>query len=226
MIRDHLKPNATRALDAMSSKNLRDGLTAAVANRCVGSAAPQVMENQQYRDSHAIAEHYDQKGSLIGNFFFFRGTGDRRILSRLVPTLSHQLYQCVKATRRSIENVIKTDQHITTKSSTCQFQKLIIDPIRAIPSFAIPFLRAQKKLIIVIDALDECDDKLLMREFIKGVIRIFQENRRLPLQVIITSRVEVHIQEALETPGALSVVHLLSLSDFDARADIDRKSVV
>ena len=86
--------------------------------------------------------------------------------------------------------------------------------------FPIPFLLAQKKLIIVIDALDECDDKGLMREFIEGVIRTFQEIHGLRLRVIITSRVEEHIQETLGTPAALSVVHRLSLPDFDARDDI------
>jgi len=174
--------------------------------------------------SHAIAEHYDQKGRLIGNFFFFRGAGDRSILGRLVLTLSHQLYHCVQATKRSIENAIKADPHIATKSSTYQFQKLIIEPIRAasnaVPFFAIPFFPVQKKLVIVIDALDECDDKRLMRDFIEAVIRTFQGNHGLPLRVIITSRVEEHIQETLGTPAALSVVHRLSLPDFDARADI------
>jgi len=49
MIQDHLEPTATRALDNVSSQNLRDGLTMKAADRCVGSAAPRVMENQQYR---------------------------------------------------------------------------------------------------------------------------------------------------------------------------------
>jgi len=166
--------------------------------------------------SHAIAELYHQKDRLIGNFFFFRGTGDRSILGRLVPTLTHQLYHRVQKTTCSIENAIKTDPLITTKSSTHQFQKLIIGPIRA-ASNAIPSFPA---VIIVIDALDECDDKVLMQEFIEGVIRTFQENHGLPLRLIITSRVEEHIQETLETPAALSVVHRLSLPDFDARPDI------
>ena len=88
-----------------------------------------------------------------------------------------------------------------------------MEPIRA-ASNAVP------SFVIVIDALDECDDKPSMREFIEGMIGIFQENHGLPLRVIITSRVEEHIQEALETPVALSVVHRLSLLDFDASVDI------
>jgi len=105
--------------------------------------------------SHAIAELYHQKDRLIGNFFFFRGTGDRTILGRPVATLSHQLYHRVQATTRSIDNAITTDPLVTTKSSTHQFQKLIIEPIRA-ASNAIPSFPA---VIIVVDAFDECDDK-------------------------------------------------------------------
>ena len=166
--------------------------------------------------SHAIAEHYDREGRLVGNFFFFRGAGDRSTLAGLVPTLSYQLYHRVHAARRSIRNASKADPHITTKSSTHQLQKLIIEPIRAATN-AIPSFPA---LVIVIDALDECDDTQSIRDFIDGVIHTLQENHGLPLRVIITSRVEEHIRGALETPAALSVVHRLFLSDFDASADI------
>jgi len=50
-----------------------------------------------------------------------------------------------------------------------------------------------KLAVIVIDALDECDDKDLMAEFIEVVIGAFQANRRLPFRVVFTSRVEEHI---------------------------------
>ena len=76
------------------------------------------------------------------------------------------------------------------------------------------------KPIIVIDALDECDDRESMRKFIKAIIGAFQGDHQLPLRVLITSRVEEHIQDALETTAALSAVHRLSLTDFDARRDI------
>ena len=77
-----------------------------------------------------------------------------------------------------------------------------------------------KPPIIVIDALDECDDRELMKEFIEAVIYAVPDGHRLPLRILITSRVEEHIQEALETPAAISAVHRLSLTDFDASSDI------
>ena len=59
-----------------------------------------------------------------------------------------------------------------------------------------------------------------MKHFIEAVISVFQENHGLRLRVLITSRVEEHIRETLETSAAHSVVHRLSLGDFDAHADI------
>ena len=121
------------------------------------------------------------------------------------------------ATRDAIRRAIDEYPHITTISSTDQFQKLIIEPIRVAGDVLV-----QMKPIIVIDALDECDDRKLMKEFIESIIGTFEGDHRLPLRVLITSRVEEHIQYALEAPAALSAVHRLSLTqaEFDARRDI------
>ena len=165
--------------------------------------------------SHAIAKHYDEKRRLVGNFFFFRGSGDRSTIKRLVHTLSYQLYHYVEATKDPIHRAIKNTPHVTTISSTDQFRKLIIEPIREAGDVLV-----QMKPIIVLDALDECDDRDSMKEFIEGIIGIFHDDHRLPLRILITSRVEEHIQDALETSAARSAVHPLSLTDFDARRDI------
>ena len=59
-----------------------------------------------------------------------------------------------------------------------------------------------------------------MKHFIEAIISAFRENDRLQLRILITSRVEEHIRETLETSASRSVVHRLSLGDFNARADI------
>jgi hypothetical protein len=74
--------------------------------------------------------------------------------------------------------------------------------------------------VIVIDALDECNDKDQMGEFIEIIISAFMVNHGLPVRVLITSRVEEHIRQKLETGAAQSIVHRLSLQDFDAGGDI------
>jgi hypothetical protein len=58
-------------------------------------------------------------------------------------------------------------------------------------------------IIIVIDGLDECDDKDLMGEFIEIILDAFVVNRGLPFRVLITSRVEEYIRKKLEADAAL-----------------------
>ncbi|KAJ2917518.1 hypothetical protein MD484_g2896, partial [Candolleomyces efflorescens] len=60
---------------------------------------------------------------------------------------------------------------------------------------------AQGPLLIVLDGLDECDNKDEVQELIDGMLLFFRENPLVPLRVFITSRVEQHIQSRLDVPG-------------------------
>jgi hypothetical protein len=41
--------------------------------------------------AQTIAECYAAEGRLLGSFFFLRGAGERSHISRLIPTLAHQI---------------------------------------------------------------------------------------------------------------------------------------
>ena len=74
-------------------------------------------------------------------------------------------------------------------------------------------------MVIAIDALDECDDRQMMGDFIDIVIRAFRD-RRLPLRFFFTSRVEEHIQNKFEAAPAFAATYSLALQNFDADSDI------
>jgi hypothetical protein len=74
-------------------------------------------------------------------------------------------------------------------------------------------------MVIIIDALDECDDKHMIANFINIVAHAFQ-NHQLPLRFIFTSRVEDHIQTKFSTSPALDATYCLALQDFNAHDDI------
>jgi hypothetical protein len=59
-----------------------------------------------------------------------------------------------------------------------------------------------------------------MADFIEIIVTAFTVNHELPVRVLITSRVEEHIRQKLETGAARCIVHRLSLQDFDAGSDI------
>jgi hypothetical protein len=119
-----------------------------------------------------------------------------------------------------IREVIQGKPAIAHQSLKHQFKKLIIESILVVRNTIFACLARRKPLVIIIDALNECDDKDLMAEFILVVIGAFQENHQLPFRVIVASRVEEHIRQKLETPAAHSVMHRSSLQDFDSSMDI------
>ena len=172
--------------------------------------------------SQTIAKGYDKKGRLLASFFFLRGAGDRSIITRLIPTLAYQLSISKPATEPLIRDVIRKEPAIFGQLHTYQFKRLIVEPIMAARNSILACLPRTKPAVIVIDALDECDDKDLMAEFIGVVIRAFEANRWLSFQVVFTSRIEEHIRQKLETPAACSVVQHLSLESFDACRDLHR----
>ena len=74
-------------------------------------------------------------------------------------------------------------------------------------------------MVFIIDALDECDDKAMIADFIRIVECAFQ-NHRLPLRFIFTSRVEDHIQTKFSTSPALDATYRLALNAFNADIDL------
>jgi len=118
----------------------------------------------------------------------------------------------IPATRPHVEDVLQRDHHILHRSYERQFQTLIIEPIRSLTPPALP-------MVIIIDALDECDDGQRIAEFIDIVARAFQCHR-MPLRFFFTSRVEEHIRSMFAASPALDVTYRLSLQEFSADDDI------
>ncbi|KAJ2923007.1 hypothetical protein H1R20_g14086, partial [Candolleomyces eurysporus] len=75
---------------------------------------------------------------------------------------------------------------------------------------------AKGPFIIVIDGLDECDNKQGVVEFIDQLLDLFREHPTIPLRFFIASRVEEHIRTRLETDA----VFLGDLDTHSAHKDI------
>jgi hypothetical protein len=137
--------------------------------------------------SRTIAEAFDKKRKLGASFFFKRGEADRSSIAMLFTTICTQLLRKIPSLIAQIETTIDTDPNISDKSMKEQFEKLICQPLSQIQHQ----LPQASKLVIVIDALDECvqnGDTLL---------RLLSQTQRewSPiLQIFMTSRPEQQIQ--------------------------------
>ena len=175
--------------------------------------------------AQTIAECYAAEGRLLGSFFFLRGAGERSHISRLIPSLAHQISLTVPDSKPLIESALEDEPALlgSTVSLAHRFQKLIIDPIHIntsrvsyssgdVPGFV-------KKQILVIDAIDECDDKVEMAVFIDVLLSASSGGTHLPFQILLTSRVEEHIRKKFDSSKA-QFLHRLELQNFNARPDI------
>jgi hypothetical protein len=171
--------------------------------------------------AQTIAERYAAKGRLLGCFFFLRGAGERSHISRLIPTLAHQISLSVPAVKPLLEKALRDEPAMLGPSVSLahQFQKLIIEPIHSTTSKVLVFSHLAKQKIFVIDALDECDDKAEMAAFIDVLLNAFPERSYLPFRILLTSRVEEHIRKKFDHSGA-QFLYRLNLENFVARSDI------
>jgi len=176
--------------------------------------------------AQTIAERYAAKGRLLGCFFFLRGAGERSHISRLIPTLAHQMSLSLPAVKPLLKKALRDEPAILGPSVSLahQFQKLIIEPIHSttskfLSSFEV-FSHLTKQKIFVIDALDECNDKAEMAAFIDVLLNALPEGSFLPFRILLTSRVEEHIRKRFDDSGTQSVLYHLDLANYDARLDI------
>ena len=176
--------------------------------------------------AQTIAEHYAAKGRLLGSFFFLRGAGERSHISCLIPTLAYQISLSIPAAKPLLERALRHEPALLEPSVSLahQFEKLIIDPTRSTTFKILSRIKSlslsAKQRILVIDALDECDDKAEMAAFIDVLINASLGKSLLPFKILLTSRVEEHIQKRFNDSGAQSVIYHLDLATYDARLDI------
>ncbi|TEB32832.1 hypothetical protein FA13DRAFT_1813182 [Coprinellus micaceus] len=169
--------------------------------------------------AQTMAEWYVGRGRLAASFFFFRGAGRRNTTNGFVSTLAYQVALNVPGARKFIEQVIVQDPHVvhSSRSLESQLRDLVYLPLlQALVEGRIPH---DDPYLIVIDGMDECEDKQEISQFIDLSIIFFSSHPSLPLRLFITSRVEEHIRTHIKDGRA--VIHLFDLSGQSSRADVE-----
>ncbi|KAG1879614.1 hypothetical protein C8R48DRAFT_648028 [Suillus tomentosus] len=131
----------------------------------------------------------------LGAFVFF----DRRVAARndpaaVVRTLAFQLGEFDPRLGAAISTVIKGTPSIRQSPLRQQFHKLLVQPLS---ESDLAVWSREGPVIIVIDALDECGH-VGDREDLLSILAL--ESVKLPptLRIVVTSRTELDIQQALE----------------------------
>ncbi|RXW19549.1 hypothetical protein EST38_g6307 [Candolleomyces aberdarensis] len=167
-----------------------------------------------------IAKIYAGSGRLLASYFFFRNAGDRSQMSRFAVSLAAQMAAAVPATASFIEAALEADPGLLTQSVslTVQLERLVYEPFQAALKWG-PILTALLKgpFLIVVDGLDECEDKQGVVDFIDHMLNFFKRHPSIPLRFFIASRVEEHIRSRLDNGGVV----LSNLDSHSADEDIE-----
>ncbi|TEY23585.1 hypothetical protein BOTCAL_1463g00010 [Botryotinia calthae] len=143
--------------------------------------------------SRTVAQNFVDKGELGASFFFKRGEGDRGHAGMFFETIVTQLVQKLPSLATHVQDAIDADPGISGKALRQQFDALVLQPLGKIR------IDPQKScnIVIVIDALDECDRE----EDVRTIIQLFSQVQRIAsaqLKFFLTSRPELPIRLGFE----------------------------
>ncbi|KAJ5275561.1 hypothetical protein N7505_004106 [Penicillium chrysogenum] len=141
--------------------------------------------------ARTMATKFKEQGLLGATFFFKRGEGRRGEATYLISTIARQLAQKHEELAHEVSNAIKTDSEITSKLLGKQFEKLLYQPLLKLEGYQ------STTIVIVIDALDECDNDEDIKLILSLLFRL-REIQSVRLRVFLTSRPEPSVRECFE----------------------------
>ena len=127
-------------------------------------------------------------GRLGASFFCSRDFEDRRNLQLIFPTLATQLARKYTEFRSILVPLIQSDPEIAYESLYNQMEKLVAQPLN----------ESGISTVIVIDALDECEDEESASAILSVLGRLVSEIPRV--KFFLTGRPEPRISEGFRLP--------------------------
>lgn len=156
-----------------------------------------------------LAEHTARSNALGASFFFSRDEDQRKTARWLFPTLAYHLARYNKELAEHINHALEQDPSVVGRDIRVQFKSLIATPLQR---------HAEgRTILIVIDALDECDEGGA-----EIILSILADNiSKLPrLKVLITARPELHIRTALNQYSNYDQFHMQDIEQSVVKGDI------
>jgi hypothetical protein len=154
--------------------------------------------------ARTVAKFRTECGDLGASFIFKRGEADRESLAKVMPSIARQLARTVPGFAQFVKNAIDSHPDIVGKPVAKQFAELIEAPLKELTKASTEIF----PLIIVIDALDECEGEGEIRSLID--ILSGASSIQHCLRILITSRPDLPIrlgfEKAMDTYRAL-VLH-------------------
>jgi hypothetical protein len=172
--------------------------------------------------ARTVARKYHGQKRLGASFFFSRGGGDVSHAGKFFTSIAAQLANKSSSLKRYLCEAIAEHSDIASQTLRDQWNQLILRPLSKLEANSLP-----SPLILVIDALDECEGE----DDIRGILQLLtdaQALRKVRLRIFLTSRPETPIRHGFyqiaETEHQDFVLHNISPSIIDSDISIFLKN--
>ncbi|KAG8787121.1 hypothetical protein FRC12_015888 [Ceratobasidium sp. 428] len=164
--------------------------------------------------AYSFCERLDKDKRLAACFFCSRQLPSCRDANLILPTLAYQLAGFSMPFRHVLSGILQRNPDVYARNLPSQFESLILRPLQEVEN-SVP-----TDLVIVIDALDECDNN-------DGVSRmldiLLSRDVELPIRFFVTSRPEPEIYDRMlsrKGPRTRFELHLHELERSIVQEDI------
>ncbi|CCA76951.1 related to archipelago beta form (F-box-WD40 repeat protein) [Serendipita indica DSM 11827] len=156
----------------------------------------------------SAADAWKKEGVLGGQFFFSLTSSEGSTTDKFCSTIARDLVDYIPKLAPHVAGAVKRHPSLIRSSLQEQFRMLVIDPLHHL----------QGRVILVVDALDECQSGSQRRELVEMLSTAVREAKNL--KIFMTSRPDPVIQAVL---GSLSIKSKLEdrLHDVHHRDNID-----
>ncbi|CAE6412324.1 unnamed protein product [Rhizoctonia solani] len=164
--------------------------------------------------AYSLCGRLKARKQLAASFFCTRASPECREAKRIIPTIAYQLARRLTPFRHALCQQLKQDPDISTSQLTEQFDQLLKKPLLGAKD------KLSNNLVIVVDALDECNDPHIVELFLD---LLFRSARELPIKFFVTSRPEPAIRNKmmLESEHSRSILYLHEIEQSLVQADIE-----
>ncbi|CAE6444943.1 unnamed protein product [Rhizoctonia solani] len=134
--------------------------------------------------AYSVCNQLDGSFGLGASFFCSRVISECRQVKHIIPSIAYQLARFSFPFRCALDKVLESDPDAHTRAPKLQYERLVAGPLSAVQA-SLP-----SDLIVVIDALDECENENSLRRILDLLLSTESD---LPIRFLVSSRPEPEI---------------------------------
>ncbi|KAG8689813.1 hypothetical protein FRC11_000432 [Ceratobasidium sp. 423] len=164
--------------------------------------------------AYSLCAELDAKGRLPASFFCSRLLPECRDFNLLIPSIAYQFARFSYPFRSVLSGILEKNPDVHTRLPRLQFDALISQPLIEVKN-TLP-----ENLVVVIDALDECDNKGSVGQILDVLLT---DTSNLPVKFVVSSRPEPAIRDKMtkQSDQDKSRLVLHELDKHTVQADIE-----